>query len=36
MPITLKEALKFTLKWEGGFSNDPVDPGGATNRGIIQ
>jgi lysozyme family protein len=36
MPITLKEALKFTLKWEGGFTNDPVDPGGATNRGIIQ
>ncbi len=36
MPITLKEALEFTLKWEGGFTNDPVDPGGATNRGIIQ
>lgn len=36
MPITLTEALKFTLKWEGGFTNDPVDPGGATNKGIIQ
>lgn len=36
MPITLNEALKFTLKWEGGFTNDPVDPGGATNKGIIQ
>lgn len=36
MPITLKEALVFTLKWEGGFSNHPLDPGGATNYGIIQ
>jgi lysozyme family protein len=23
-------------KWEGGFSNDPRDPGGATNMGITQ
>ena len=36
MPITLKEALVFTLKWEGGFTNHPLDPGGATNYGIIQ
>lgn len=36
MPITLDEALKFTLKWEGGYTNDPLDPGGATNFGIIQ
>ena len=36
MPITLQEALVFTLKWEGGFSNHPLDPGGATNYGIIQ
>ena len=36
MTITLKEVLKFTLKWEGGFTDDPVDPGGATNKGIIQ
>lgn len=36
MPITLEEALVFTLKWEGGYTNDPLDPGGATNFGIIQ
>ena len=36
MPITLKEALVFTLAWEGGFTNHPLDPGGATNYGIIQ
>lgn len=36
MPITLQEALIFTLKWEGGYSNHPLDPGGATNFGIIQ
>ena len=36
MPITLQEALVFTLKWEGGYSNHPLDPGGATNYGIIQ
>jgi lysozyme family protein len=28
--------LQFVLKWEGGFSDDPDDPGGATNLGIIQ
>lgn len=36
MPITLSDALQFTLKWEGGYSNHPKDPGGATNFGIIQ
>lgn len=30
------EALKFTLKWEGGYSNHPNDSGGATNHGITQ
>ena len=29
------EKLKsFILSWEGGFVNDPRDPGGATNKGI--
>lgn len=36
MPITLDEALQFTLKWEGGFTNHPKDPGGPTNFGVIQ
>jgi lysozyme family protein len=36
MPISLKDALVFTLKWEGGYTNHPLDPGGATNYGIIQ
>lgn len=29
-------ALRFTLRWEGGYVNDPDDPGGATNKGITQ
>ena len=29
------ENLKsFILRWEGGFVNDPRDPGGATNKGV--
>lgn len=28
------EAVEKTLKWEGGYSNDPSDPGGETNWGI--
>ncbi|WP_414461839.1 glycoside hydrolase family 108 protein [Hyphomicrobium sp. DY-1] len=28
--------LAETLKWEGGYSNDKYDPGGATMNGIIQ
>ncbi|MGA3013059.1 MAG: glycosyl hydrolase 108 family protein [Bacteroidales bacterium] len=30
----IKIFLPKILKWEGGFVNDPVDPGGATNMGV--
>jgi lysozyme family protein len=36
MPIEYKDALNFVLKWEGGYTNHPKDPGGATNKGITQ
>ena len=29
-----KNALRFTLKYEGGYVDHPADPGGATNLGI--
>lgn len=29
-------ALAFVLRAEGGYSDHPADPGGATNRGITQ
>lgn len=29
-----EKALQFVLKWEGGYSNDPNDPGGETKYGI--
>ena len=28
--------LAVTLRWEGGFSDHPADPGGATMRGVTQ
>ncbi len=28
------KALRKTLKWEGGISNNPADKGGYTNRGV--
>ncbi len=28
------EALRHVLKMEGGYSDDPYDPGGPTNRGV--
>jgi len=31
---TFPKALNFVLKWEGGYSHDPNDPGGETNWGI--
>lgn len=34
MRENFKPALKFTLRYEGGFVNHPKDPGGATNKGV--
>ena len=30
----IKILAPFILAWEGGFANDPVDRGGATNKGV--
>lgn len=30
----MKKLSEFIRKWEGGFTNDPLDRGGATNMGI--
>ena len=32
--MSFESALEFTLRWEGGYSNDPSDPGGETKYGI--
>jgi len=32
--MSFERAIDFTLKWEGGYSNDPTDPGGETKYGI--
>jgi lysozyme family protein len=29
-----RKLVPFLLKWEGGFVNDPLDSGGATNKGV--
>lgn len=34
--MRFSDLLHHTLKREGGYSNDPLDPGGATNFGITQ
>lgn len=36
MKANFKKCLKPTLVWEGGFSNHPKDPGGATMKGVTQ
>jgi lysozyme family protein len=33
---TFNRAMTFVLKWEGGYSNHPSDPGGETNFGIAK
>lgn len=35
-PSSFDRALTFTLRHEGGFSNDADDPGGRTNFGIAE
>lgn len=34
--LRFQACLAFTLKWEGGKSNDPHDPGGRTMEGVTQ
>lgn len=29
-----RKLMPFILQWEGGFVNDPLDRGGATNKGV--
>lgn len=36
MRVNYPGCLDETLKWEGGYSNHPSDPGGATMRGVTQ
>lgn len=33
---SLKDAMRFILRWEGGFVDDPDDRGGRTNKGVTQ
>jgi len=33
-PSDFERAVTFVLAWEGGYVNNPVDPGGETNWGI--
>ncbi len=34
MKVSFEKALSFTLHWEGGYVDNPNDPGGETNLGI--
>ena len=34
--MSFQTALAHILRWEGGYSEHPADPGGATNYGITQ
>lgn len=34
--MSFEKALKFVLRWEGGYVNNPSDKGGVTNKGITQ
>lgn len=34
MESNFQQAIKFVLKWEGGYVDNPNDPGGETNFGI--
>ncbi len=36
LDYVFEEALEFTLRWEGGYSDHISDPGGATNMGVTQ
>lgn len=36
MNENFQQAYKWLLGWEGGYGNDPIDPGGPTNLGVIQ
>ena len=36
MSDRFQACLAETLRWEGGWSNHPQDPGGATMKGVIQ
>lgn len=34
--MTFEEALERVLRYEGGYVDNPNDPGGATNKGVTQ
>jgi lysozyme family protein len=34
--LSFEQSFENLLPWEGGYGDDPRDPGGATNLGIIQ